>query len=190
MRVADFHHDSGTLLVRQSKAGKVRHVELTTEGLGFLYGITAGRANTEFLFHRDGASWGKSQQQRPLVEACHAATVNPAISFHTLRHTYASLMVMDGVPLIVVARNLGHSDTRMVEKHYGHLTSSYIRGHSLGPGDWDWRQRSEHRAARRRVIGAVSAASGSNGAVQDVHLRRWKSSPPRRVRTSPDSLRN
>jgi uncharacterized protein (DUF433 family) len=36
-------------------------------------------------------------------------------------------MVMDGVPLIVVARNLGHSDTRMVEKHYGHLTSSYIR---------------------------------------------------------------
>jgi integrase len=127
MRVADFHHDSGTLLVRQSKAGKVRHVELTTEGLGFLYGITAGRANTEFLFHRDGASWGKSQQQRPLVEACHAATVTPAISFHTLRHTYASLMVMDGVPLIVVARNLGHSDTRMVEKHYGHLTSSYIR---------------------------------------------------------------
>ena len=58
MRVADFHHDSGALLVRQSKAGKVRHVELTTEGLGFLYGITAGRANTEFLFHRDGASWG------------------------------------------------------------------------------------------------------------------------------------
>jgi hypothetical protein len=56
MRVADFHHDSGTLLVRQSKAGKVRHVELTTEGLGFLYGITAGRASTEFLFHRDGAS--------------------------------------------------------------------------------------------------------------------------------------
>ena len=29
MLVADFHHDSGTLLVRQSKAGKVRHVELT-----------------------------------------------------------------------------------------------------------------------------------------------------------------
>src|SRR5712671_409599 len=89
---------------------------------------------------------GKSQQQRPLVEACHAATVTPAISFHTLRHTYASLMVMDGVPLIVVARNLGHSDTRMVEKHYGHLTSSYIRGHSLGPGDWDWRQRTSCRS--------------------------------------------
>lgn len=34
---------------------------------------------------------------------------------------------MDGVPLMVVARNLGHADTRMVEKHYGHLATSYVR---------------------------------------------------------------
>ena len=27
---------------------------------------------------------------------------------------------------MVVARNLGHADTRMVEKHYGHLTPSYV----------------------------------------------------------------
>ena len=33
---------------------------------------------------------------------------------------------MAGVPLLVVARNLGHVDTRMVEKHYGHLTQSFI----------------------------------------------------------------
>jgi hypothetical protein len=29
--------------------------------------------------------------------------------------------------LMVVARNLGHADTRMVEKHYGHLATSYVR---------------------------------------------------------------
>jgi hypothetical protein len=28
---------------------------------------------------------------------------------------------------MVVARNLGHADTRMVEKHYGHLATSYLR---------------------------------------------------------------
>ena len=27
---------------------------------------------------------------------------------------------------MVVARNLGHADTRMVERHYGHLAPSYI----------------------------------------------------------------
>jgi hypothetical protein len=30
------------------------------------------------------------------------------------------------VPLLVVAMNLGHRDTRMVEKHYGHLAESYV----------------------------------------------------------------
>jgi integrase len=43
-----------------------------------------------------------------------------------LRHTWASLAVMAGVPLLVVAENLGHVDTRMVEKHYGHMTKSYV----------------------------------------------------------------
>jgi hypothetical protein len=33
---------------------------------------------------------------------------------------------MNGVPLVVLAKNLGHVDTRMVEKHYGHLAPSYI----------------------------------------------------------------
>jgi len=28
---------------------------------------------------------------------------------------------MNGVPLMVVAQNLGHRDTTMVERHYGHL---------------------------------------------------------------------
>ena len=34
---------------------------------------------------------------------------------------------MNGTPLLVVAKSLGHSDTRMVEKHYGHLAPSYVR---------------------------------------------------------------
>jgi hypothetical protein len=33
---------------------------------------------------------------------------------------------MGGVPLFVIAKNLGHADTRMVEKHYGHLAPSYV----------------------------------------------------------------
>jgi integrase len=128
------------MLVRTSKAGKVRHIELTAEGLKFSQEITAGRASGEFLFHREGAAWGKSHQQRPLAEACRVAKVSPAASFHTLQHTYASLMVMDSVPLMVVARNLGHTDTRMVESITGILRTSYVReairaAEPLGIGD-------------------------------------------------------
>jgi len=33
---------------------------------------------------------------------------------------------MKGVPLTVIAAQLGHADVRMVEKHYGHLAPNYI----------------------------------------------------------------
>jgi hypothetical protein len=33
---------------------------------------------------------------------------------------------MAGMPLMIVARNLGHRDTKMVEHHYGHLAEDYI----------------------------------------------------------------
>jgi len=61
-----------------------------------------------------------------MAEVCARAKIKPAISFHILRHTWASHAVMNGVPLLVVAKNLGHADTRMVEKHYGHLAPSFI----------------------------------------------------------------
>jgi len=44
-----------------------------------------------------------------------AASISPAVSFHELRHSYPSQLIMGGVPLLVVANNLGHSDTRMCE---------------------------------------------------------------------------
>jgi integrase len=30
------------------------------------------------------------------------------------------------VPMAVIARQLGHADTRMTEKHYAHLAPSYV----------------------------------------------------------------
>jgi integrase len=125
--VCDFNPDASTLAIRQSKTGKPRHVVLTAEGAAFFRAHTTGRAGHERMFtHADGSAWGPSEQARPMAEACERAKIKPAISFHILRHTWASHSVMNGVPLMVVAKNLGHSDTRMVEKHYGHLAPSFI----------------------------------------------------------------
>jgi integrase len=33
---------------------------------------------------------------------------------------------MATVPLTVIAQQLGHRDTRMVDKHYGHLAKKYV----------------------------------------------------------------
>jgi len=127
LRVEDFHGDSETLRIRTSKSGKPRNVYVTGEGVTLLRNVTLGRRADEIMFVRgDSRPWGKAHQVRPLLEACERAKIAPAVSFHILRHTYASLLVMAGAPLQVVAHNVGHSDTRMTERHYAHLASSYV----------------------------------------------------------------
>ena len=74
----------------------------------------------------DKAAWREAEQKRPMQEACARAKISPASGFHQLRHTWASHAVMNGVPLVIVAQNMGHSGTMMVEKHYGHLAPSYV----------------------------------------------------------------
>jgi integrase len=128
LEVCDFNPDAGgTLTIRKSKSGKPRPVVLTPQGAAFFRRHCAGRDGNELMLrHADGSAWQKSEQALPMKAACEHAKITPAISFHILRHTWASHAVMNGVPLMVVARNLGHVDTRMVEKHYGHLAPSYI----------------------------------------------------------------
>jgi integrase len=125
LRVRDFNPDSGTLFVEKSKSGKARHVVLTEEGQAFIRQLTAGRGGVSIMLVKRGAPWGPTHQTLPMQQACKNASIRPA-TFHTLRHTYASLLVMAGAPLPVVAQNLGHADTRMTERHYAHLAPSYL----------------------------------------------------------------
>ncbi len=123
LRVADFNPDSGTVHIRKSKAGKNRHVILTEEGHAFFASLAAGRAGSALLL---GKEWRPGLQARRMEIACEKAKIDPPAPFHSLRHTWASLSTMNGTPLMVIARNLGHSDTRMVEKHYGHMAPSFV----------------------------------------------------------------
>lgn len=123
-KVRDFQN--GKLHIPKSKSGRSRDVVLSDDGVRFFESITVGRGGEEPIFLHNGRAWRKSEQARPMKVACGNAQITTAISFHSLRHTWASLAVMGGMPLIVVAKNLGHRDTRMVEQHYGHLREDFI----------------------------------------------------------------
>ena len=128
LHAADFNPDAGIVTVRDSKAAKPRHVVLTEEGQQLFVSLTAGKLAANPIFLRsDGGEWGRSHQIRPMIEACNHAKIRPAISFHVLRHTHGSALAMRGVPMAVIAEQLGHADTRMTEKHYAHLSG--IRAH-------------------------------------------------------------
>jgi integrase len=127
LKVADYNPDVATLTIREAKSGHVRHVTLTEEAPELIERLIAGRSPHEPILRRDdGRAWKRAEQLRPEREACARAAIAPEVGFHVLRHTHASILAMRGVPMAVIARQLGHSDTRMTERHYAHLAPNYV----------------------------------------------------------------
>jgi site-specific recombinase XerD len=128
MRVHDFNPDAGAIHIRESKSGHARHVALNDEGRALFTSLCVGKTGKEMVFLRsDGGTWKSAQQTQPLADACKQASITPAIDFHVLRHSYASALVMRGVPLAVVGEQLGHAKgSPVTARHYAHLSASYI----------------------------------------------------------------
>ena len=133
LRVQDFNARNGSLYIEFSKSGQSRHVYLTEEAQGWFRELVEGRDSCDLLLTRknvlrtkrkglvEDKGWAPYDQVYCMNQACEAAGL-PPFTFHELRHTYASALVNHGVPLAYVAAQLGHSDTRMVERYYGHLS--------------------------------------------------------------------
>ncbi len=127
MEAGDFDPVTGKIFARFTKSGRPRHVPLSAEGVAFFTRQTAGKKRGELMFPRaDGEPWGKAHQHRRIKAACAAAGIEPAVSFHILRHTYGAALAGAGVPLKVIAEALGHADTRITERHYGHISEEYV----------------------------------------------------------------
>ncbi|MET0106640.1 MAG: tyrosine-type recombinase/integrase [Sedimenticola sp.] len=128
MKVADYDAANHSIHIPYSKSGKARHIPLTDEGVAFFDRAVTSKEHDSLIFMReDGEPWGKSHQARRMALACKEAGIKPAISFHILRHCYGAALAKAGVPLQVIAAALGHSDTRMTEKHYAHLQPDHIK---------------------------------------------------------------
>ncbi len=127
MRVSDFDLDNETIFVPVSKNGDSRHIELNAEGCEFFRALCRPSDSSSRMFSRsNGKAWKKSEQQRPMNEACNAAKIEQ-VTFHILRHTYASHLAMNQTPMRVIADQLGHKDTRIAERHYAHLGRAFVR---------------------------------------------------------------
>lgn len=138
--VGDFNASAGTLFIAKSKGGRQRYVHLDPEAVRFFREVSSNRDLSEAMFLRERREpavrskkpgkatvlpWVKDSQKKPMRRACVLAKIKP-FGFHQLRHTAASRWITLGVSLKVVAEQLGHVDTKMVERYYGHLASGHI----------------------------------------------------------------
>jgi integrase len=53
-----------------------------------------------------------------------AAGIKRHVRFHDLRHTFATLLALNGIAIQLIVNQLGHSGTRMAEKSYAHFPPS------------------------------------------------------------------
>jgi integrase len=113
----------GEIYLAKTKNAKARRLPLTPAARAVLTLRTAGRAPTERLFP-------PAEGQRPwrldtaFGRACAKAKVT-GLTFHDLRHTFATRLVTGGADLVTVRDVLGHSDLRMTSR-YAHPTSASI----------------------------------------------------------------
>jgi len=130
LRVEDVHVDQGQIYVTagQAKSKKSRYVDLPPDGVALFAELVAGRPADALVFTRqDGSAWRKNLHQRDLVRANAAANISPPLTFHHLRHAYASHLLRNGARIEYVSELLGHSSIAVTRKHYAHLTREDLK---------------------------------------------------------------
>jgi len=117
----DFNYRRITLV--QTKNQKKKTIPLNDDAWKVLELLDNHRYGLYVFMYRWGAPLGKRNVQEAFDNACEAATITD-FTFHDLRHTFASHLVMSGVDLPTVSKLLGHSSTRMTER-YTHLAPKH-----------------------------------------------------------------
>jgi integrase len=133
LRWSNVHLDRGVLWVRESigkrgnrkepKGKKHREAPLSNDAMRALRSIRQDR--WEGVFTLDGSVMSMTIADESLKLMCRSAGMLP-ISWHILRHSYASHLVLRGVALPTVQSLMGHVNIRDTLR-YSHLTPTIKR---------------------------------------------------------------
>jgi len=112
-----------------------------------------GTGERELLFcGARGGPLSVAMVSLPFRKACEQAGLGGEVTFHTLRHSFASEMLVQGLSVVEVAELIGDT-VEMVERTYGHVTTDFRK-----------RARLAVEAAWTGVAESLRSAEGSRGA--------------------------
>jgi integrase len=129
LRWSDVSWESGKIYFSVAKGGRPYHVPMTATVRAILADMP-GPDVSEWVFSSapDG-SFAKQKAHnfvnRVFVPALERAGIG-GFRWHDLRHTFASRLVVRGVPLKTVATYMGHTSTQMVDRRYAHLAPAHF----------------------------------------------------------------
>jgi integrase/recombinase XerD len=123
LRVKDIHSDEGKIFVKDSKGKKDRNTVLSPILLSVLRIYYKSHKPSYWLFEgQDGGKYSAKSIQNILRKAIDNSGVNPWGTVHTLRHSFATHLLQEGVNLRLIQSMLGHSSSKTTEI-YTHILS-------------------------------------------------------------------
>ncbi|HOM27661.1 MAG TPA: site-specific integrase, partial [bacterium] len=117
LKWSDISLEKDLITIQKTKSYKVRYIPISKELKEIL--LKWKKQNREKI-----CLYSKEHINKKIRIISRKAGVS-GVSTHILRHTFASRLVMKGVPIRVVQELLGHSDIRMT-MIYSHLAPDYL----------------------------------------------------------------
>lgn len=131
----DLDFANGQIWIRRTKNGEPRFVPMTTRVQAVL-ARRPRRLGSPLVFNGNATGKPISNGIREVfVNLLERAGISD-FTFHDLRHTYASHLVMQGVPLYTVGKLLGHKTPTMTAR-YAHLAPGYMKEAISCLPDWE-----------------------------------------------------
>ena len=104
-----------------------RTVPLSAPALALFKRLSESKLPAARLLVRDdGKPWAHSDWDQLVRDAAKEAEMPAGTCLYTLRHSFVTQAIQDGLSILDVARLVGTS-VMMIEKHYGHLVHSVAR---------------------------------------------------------------
>ena len=126
LRIQDIRSGEGLIFIKSGKGRKDRYVTLSGHLLQALRAYYRQYRPEYWLFEgQDGGQYSATSLQKVFRRAVQKAGVRAHCTLHTLRHSYATHLVQQGVDLRAVQQLLGHNSLKTTQI-YTHITDQQL----------------------------------------------------------------
>ena len=127
LKWSDVDPEQGVITLCTTKSGGVQYVHLNDEAKGIIEALKEGNKSVWIFPSANPESHvdPRNFYRRVYLPAVREARLD-GVSWHTLRHTFASRAAMNGATESTIAALLRHSGTGLV-KRYAHLSPSHLQ---------------------------------------------------------------
>ena len=127
LRVRDVDCAEMTITVRQGKGKKDRLTVLSPKLIADIQQLIAGKDGGRLVFESERGGALTTETAQKIFQHClHKAGVQKPATFHSLRHSFATHLLENGVDVRYVQELLGHANIRTTQI-YTHVTNPMLK---------------------------------------------------------------